>query len=106
MKSMKSPPSPSPQKSPARRTPTKAAPPDVEPSEELKTPRLSIREEIALMRAKKAAASKAAPKSTGLDTFEGLEDALPDVKQEEENVDLGRWSVKETIERARSTGEY
>lgn len=58
------------------------------------------------MRAKKAAASKAAPRSTGLDNFEGLEDALPDVKQEEENVDLGRWSVKETIERARSTGEY
>ncbi|KAG1848340.1 hypothetical protein DFJ58DRAFT_796612 [Suillus subalutaceus] len=44
--------------------------------------------------------------SAGFGDFENLEDADPVVakKNEEETPELGRWSVKETIERARSTG--
>lgn len=70
---------------------------------------LSIKEQIALKRAelKKAAEHGGANAGdTSLD-FAGLEDADPTAAKrnaEEDNVDLGRWSVKETIERARSTG--
>jgi len=69
---------------------------------------LSIREAIAL---KRAEAKKAASKSTerGLDGLESLEDALPiagNIHGDDEVFDLGRWSVRETIERARSTGDY
>jgi hypothetical protein len=69
---------------------------------------LSIREAIAL---KRAEAKKAAPKSAEgvLSGFEGLQDESPtsaNKTAEEEIVDLGRWSVKETIERARSTGSF
>ncbi len=42
----------------------------------------------------------------GLDNFATLEDALPTtVKQEEEEDLLGRLSVRDTIEQARSTGK-
>jgi len=72
-----------------------------------KTP-INIREAIALKRAevKKAERTSSSSRNGGaFDDFAGLEDALP-VKAEEEHVDeLGRWSVRETIERARSTGK-
>jgi hypothetical protein len=73
-----------------------------------KTP-VNIREAIALKRAEAKKAERASSSSRNggaLNDVAGLEDAHP-TKEEEEPVDeLGRWSVKETIERARSTGEY
>ncbi|KAF5382229.1 hypothetical protein D9615_004263 [Tricholomella constricta] len=65
---------------------------------------LSIKEAIALRRAEaKKAQTKLA--SGGPNDFISLENAspVPVDKQEEEDI-LGRWSVRETIERARSTG--
>lgn len=55
---------------------------------------------------KKAERASSSSRNGGaFDDLAGLEDALP-VKAEEEHVDeLGRWSVRETIERARSTGK-
>jgi hypothetical protein len=74
-----------------------------------KTP-VSIREAIALKRAEAKKAERASSSSRNGDAFGdlgSLEDALPTKKEEEDHVDeLGRWSVKETIERARSTGDY
>lgn len=70
----------------------------------------SIREQIALKRAeaKKALAGSQGGTSSGLDDFTGLEETLPTAHKspEEDVIDLGRWSVKETIERARTTGEH
>ncbi|KAH7920418.1 L domain-like protein [Leucogyrophana mollusca] len=94
----------SPTKPPARRP----VPADNDPPVP-KTP-LSIKEAIAL---KRAEAKKATSKGTfdggsgsSFDTFENLEDALPTSlkKDPDDGLELGRWSVKETIERARSTG--
>ena len=72
-----------------------------------KTP-VNIREAIALKRAEVKKAERASSSSRNGGAFDdvaSLEDAPP-TKAEEEHVDeLGRWSVKETIERARSTGE-
>ncbi|EGO24190.1 hypothetical protein SERLADRAFT_369425 [Serpula lacrymans var. lacrymans S7.9] len=93
----------SPTKSGLRRPPPEDEPP-------IPKTNISIKEAIALKRAeaKKAAMSK--PNSGGdvggFGSFENMEDALPTVnKVEDQNeLDLGRWSVKETIERARSTG--
>jgi hypothetical protein len=69
---------------------------------------VNIREAIALKRAEAKKAERASSSSRNgqpFDDLAGLEDALP-TKTEEEHVDeLGRWSVRETIERARSTGE-
>ncbi|KAF9450048.1 L domain-like protein [Macrolepiota fuliginosa MF-IS2] len=69
------------------------------------TPSVSIREAIAL---KRAEAKKAQARSGGggLDTMSMLEDELPPhaiPTQEEEDL-LGRASLRETIEKARSTG--
>ena len=65
---------------------------------------LSIKEVIALKRAEaKKGQSKAA--NGPLDTFESLEDALPNTPSKQEDDILGRLSVRETIERARDTGE-
>ncbi|KIM80462.1 hypothetical protein PILCRDRAFT_822568 [Piloderma croceum F 1598] len=65
---------------------------------------VNIREAIALKRAEVKKTERASSSSRNGGAFDGLEDALP-VKTEEEHVDeLGRWSVRETIERARSTG--
>ena len=81
--------------------------------EEIPTPKvpLSVKEAIALKRAeaKKAAARPVVSGGVGFDSFDTLEDAVPGgspTKKAEmdENADLGRWSVKEAIERARSTG--
>ncbi|KAI0081021.1 hypothetical protein K474DRAFT_1636658 [Panus rudis PR-1116 ss-1] len=67
-------------------------------------PQLSIKEQIALKRAEaqKAKAAQGKGSGGGLD-LGGLEDALP-VQPQEDVLDLGRWSVKETIERGRSSG--
>lgn len=65
---------------------------------------LSIKEVIALKRAEaKKEQSKAA--NGPLDSFESLEDALPNTPIKQEDDILGRLSVRETIERARNTGE-
>jgi hypothetical protein len=65
---------------------------------------LSIKEVIALKRAEaKKGQAKAA--NGPLDSFESLEDALPNAPSKQEDDILGRLSVRETIERARSTGE-
>ncbi|TCD62485.1 hypothetical protein EIP91_006806 [Steccherinum ochraceum] len=69
-----------------------------------KTPSLSVREQIALKRAEVQKAMKEKVQNgTDAEEFQGLEDASP-LKEKEDILDLGRWSVKETIERARSTG--
>lgn len=65
---------------------------------------LSIKEVIALKRAEaRKGQSKAA--NGPLDSFESLEDALPNAPDKQEDDILGRLSVRETIEKARSTGE-
>lgn len=90
-------------KSPSK--PIRRAPPE----EEVQTPKvpLSVKEAIALKRAeaKKAASRPIANGGTGFDSFD-VEDVPPGKSptKVEENADLGRWSVKEAIERARSTG--
>lgn len=71
-----------------------------------KAPTLSIREQIALRRAEAKKAQDKGTTKTGLDDFESLEDALPNRDSSPDIIDLGRWSVKETIERGRSTGEF
>lgn len=84
----------------------------VPPKEEIPIPKtpLNIKEAIALKRAeaKKAAARPVVNGGVGFDSFDTLEDAVPGgrptKKEADENADLGRWSVKEAIERARSTG--
>ncbi|OCH86470.1 hypothetical protein OBBRIDRAFT_761256 [Obba rivulosa] len=81
--------------------------PPQEESTAQRTP-LSIREQIALKRAEAKKASLQ-PGSNGLnDAFDlgSLADALPAVthKNSDQDLDLGRWSIKETIERARSSG--
>ncbi|KAI0351781.1 L domain-like protein [Trametes cingulata] len=100
LKSLKPPRSPT--KSPARKAPPLPADEDVPPSPK---PQLSIREQIALKRAQaKKAVVKTSPNASG--DFAGLENASPDVFNQPPvvDVDLGRWSIKETIERARSSG--
>ncbi|CAK5263046.1 unnamed protein product [Mycena citricolor] len=63
---------------------------------------LSIKEAIAL---KRAEAKKAqAAKSTPLDDFSTLEDAIPDAPPPEEEDILGRPPLRETIEKAKQTG--
>lgn len=86
-----------------RATPLKSKPPPV-PESPSKSTSVSIKEAIALRRAE---AKKAQSQNgSGFDSMATLEDALPtsQAKQEDEDV-LGRWPVKETIERARSTGD-
>lgn len=81
------------------------------PEEEIPTPKvpLSVREAIALRRAEaKKAVVRPGVSKGGFDSFDTLEDvvsaASPTKREVDENADLGRWSVKEAIERARSTG--
>ncbi|PPR04904.1 hypothetical protein CVT24_007148 [Panaeolus cyanescens] len=87
---------------PGARTPAKPKPVEEPP---MPAPALSIKEAIAL---KRAEAKKAQQKQSGggLGDMSTLEDALPDIpahKQEEEDL-LGRLPVRDTIDRARSTG--
>ncbi|KAI0761005.1 hypothetical protein BD413DRAFT_648292 [Trametes elegans] len=100
LKNLKPQPTRSPTKSPARRT--QPLPPEADIPKSPK-PQLSIREQIAL---KRAEAKKVAPKVSSSGAFEGLEDTSPDTFHAPPpvDVDLGRWSIKETIERARSSG--
>jgi len=99
------------------KSPTKALrrPPPVEDEPPIPKAPLSIKEAIALKRAeakKTISASSSGvnigPNVTGFSGFENLEDADPAAvkRNEEEALELGRWSVKETIERARSIGEW
>ncbi|KAI0337258.1 L domain-like protein [Trametopsis cervina] len=104
LKSVRSPPSPS--KSPVRRAPAKTKPINDEPPEVPKVSSMSIREQIALKRAEAQKKAKSSGGSAGLNDLVGLEEALPQIKKsdQDENIDLGRWSVKETIERGRTSG--
>ncbi|KAG2149050.1 uncharacterized protein EDB93DRAFT_1143334 [Suillus bovinus] len=93
------------------KSPSKAIrrPPPIENEPPVPKTPLSIKEAVALKRAearKAMSASSGLGNSAGFDDFENIEDANPMVgkKNEEETLELGRWSVKETIERARSTG--
>ncbi|TFK35538.1 hypothetical protein BDQ12DRAFT_706608 [Crucibulum laeve] len=85
-------------------TPSKPRPAVPPQDAQTATASLSIKEAIALRRAE---AKKAQVKvgSGGLDNFANVEDALPTTEEKPEGEDiLGRLSVRETIERARSTG--
>ncbi|TRM60734.1 hypothetical protein BD626DRAFT_121331 [Schizophyllum amplum] len=64
------------------------------------TPQLSIREQIALKRAE----AKKAQRSVAASPSDTLEDAVPDAQPVVEEDILGRLSLRETIERARTTG--
>lgn len=91
------------QSSARSKTPTKRVP---SPTPQVPTgPPLSIKEAIALRRADAKKAQVKGSNNGGND-FISLDDSSPltTTKQEEEDV-LGRWSVRETIERARSTGD-
>lgn len=87
-------------KSPAKRTSALPSEEDVVPP--LPKPQLSIREQIALRRAE----VKKVMKSPVRDEFAELADASPHTYNQpvERDVDFGRWSIKESIERARSSG--
>ncbi|KAI0787291.1 hypothetical protein C8Q74DRAFT_1195878 [Fomes fomentarius] len=87
-------------KSPAKRT--SALPSEEDAVPPLPKPQLSIREQIALRRAE----VKKVMKSPVKDEFAGLADASPHTYNQpvERDVDFGRWSIKESIERARSSG--
>ncbi|THU97661.1 L domain-like protein [Dendrothele bispora CBS 962.96] len=80
----------------------------VEKEEPPPTPTMSIKEQIALKRAeaKKAMTARSGGgDGGGLNDMSSLEDAIPGTPPPplEEDI-LGRWSVRETIERARSSG--
>ncbi|TFY64133.1 hypothetical protein EVJ58_g2832 [Rhodofomes roseus] len=93
--------SPVPPKSPVLRRPSPAKAESPEPNR----PQLSIREQIALRRAEAKKSQTTQPGGSNGFDLGGLEEALPTKKQStEDEIDLGRWSVKETIERARSSG--
>ncbi|THU97663.1 outer arm dynein light chain 1 [Dendrothele bispora CBS 962.96] len=119
---MKPSPSPSPSKSRmGTTTPVRATTPvrtrtksstgprkPVEKEEPPPTPTMSIKEQIALKRAeaKKAMTARSGGgDGGGLNDMSSLEDAIPGTPPPppEEDI-LGRWSVRETIERARSSG--
>ncbi|KZT23098.1 L domain-like protein [Neolentinus lepideus HHB14362 ss-1] len=90
-------------KSPVRKTTKPPSPADAEPLPSTSKPALSIREAIAL---KRAEAKKAqAPKSTFDELGEVDANFRPMQKQEEDDFDLGRPSVRETIDRSRSSGQ-
>ncbi|KAJ8084346.1 hypothetical protein PM082_003115 [Marasmius tenuissimus] len=89
----------------ARPSPQKPAAKDDAP--EPPAPALSIREAIALKRAEAKKAKQTAGASPGgLDDFSALEDAVPDAPQSSqvEEDEFGRWPIRETIERGRSSG--
>lgn len=102
LKSVKPPPSLL--KSPVRQT---IKPIEDDPGTTARAQSASIREQIALRRAEAKKAMSKTPAASPLDDFNGLEDALPTRSKSPDDslIDLGRWSVKETIERGRTTGE-
>ncbi|THU79116.1 hypothetical protein K435DRAFT_785963 [Dendrothele bispora CBS 962.96] len=79
----------------------------VEKEEPPPTPTMSIKEQIALRRAeaKKAMAARSGGGDSGsLNDMSSLEDAIPGIPPPPPEEDIvGRWSVRETIERARSS---
>jgi hypothetical protein len=94
---------------PRQRTKSTPKPPPSQPPAEdaPAVPRASIKEAIALKRAeaKKAQEAAALAKKAG-GPWEGLLDALPDEFGKAPAEDeLGRWSVRETIERAKMSGK-
>lgn len=71
------------------------------------TSSMSVREAIARKRAEVKKAQARSGESDGFDTMSSLQDALPphvNPAQQEEDV-LGRATLKETIDKARSTGD-
>ncbi|KAH9949922.1 L domain-like protein [Amylocystis lapponica] len=100
------PPSPTPQ------TPTQALrpkislkslkPPNPSQDEKPDSKPLSIKEQIALRRAEVKKVTRSGSPASGSD-FGGLEDTDPIAVRRDDGVDVWRWSVKETIERARSS---
>ncbi|KAJ3876255.1 L domain-like protein [Lentinula edodes] len=85
-----------------RSTPSKSAVKDDSPPA---VPTLSVKEAIALKRAEAKKAQERALNAS-LNDLSSLEDAIPSISGavvEEEDA-LGRWSVRETIERGRSSG--
>ncbi|KAK7682554.1 hypothetical protein QCA50_014354 [Cerrena zonata] len=87
----------SPSKATSRRSPVEEPPPVP------KAPALSIKEQIALRRAEALKAKTSQPSSSTALASDGLDDEIPEAPTQQD-LDLGRWSVKETIERARSSG--
>ncbi|KAJ7227478.1 hypothetical protein GGX14DRAFT_630129, partial [Mycena pura] len=75
---------------------------DKDPSPE-KQSQLSIKEAIALKRAE-AKKKQASAGASSLDNLGSLEDAIPDAPPPEDEDILGRPPLRETIERAKSTG--
>lgn len=72
------------------------------------TPSMSVREAIALKRAEVKKAQAKSSGRGGFDAMSSLQDALPphaNPAQQEEDL-LGRATLRETIDKARSTGEY
>lgn len=68
-------------------------------------PAINIREAIALKRAEaKKVQSKGLSGGETVDQWDGLEEVIPDALKPEEEDLLGRLSIRDTIERARSTG--
>ncbi|KAH8112006.1 RNI-like protein, partial [Phellopilus nigrolimitatus] len=96
-----------PHSSTAKRAPS---PRRKETEEKSSTARLSLKEQIALRRAeaKKAQATQNNSGGVLLSTFGGDDDLVVEKSKDvEEDVnDLGRWSIRETVERARSTGNF
>jgi hypothetical protein len=86
------------------RTPTKQRPAVQSDDDGDKKPSLSIKEAIALRRAE-AKKAQSSSSSGGLGNLGSLEDSLPVPTQQPEEEDLlGRLPLRETIEKARSTG--
>ncbi|TFK49708.1 hypothetical protein OE88DRAFT_1632756 [Heliocybe sulcata] len=94
-----------PLKSPVRKTTKSPSPVEAEAPPSTSKPALSIREAIALKRAEVKKAQTSATKSTFDDLGEVDDNFRPVQKQEEDELDLGRRSVRETIERSRSSGQ-
>jgi hypothetical protein len=66
---------------------------------------VSIREAIALKRAEAKKAQSKSVVAEPAEKWNDLEDSIPDPPKQEEEDLLGRMSVRDTIERARSTGK-
>lgn len=81
----------------------------IEEPKETPTPKLSLKEQIALKRqeAKKAALAEQKKVAGVSSTFDDAIDAIPDSRKKpvDDPDNIGRWGVRETIERARSTGK-
>lgn len=77
----------------------------LENEEEPSKPKLSLKEQIALRRAeiKKA---PSAPRSVEIELLDEGPDTIPVTTKKSTNevVELGRWGIRETVERARSSG--